>query len=169
MNGRMAQANGLLQAKVEMLRDNLKAARMDASEKARLQAEVARLKERRGGSSTAEHSSGLKTSRSTGEDDMGSQTQLWLQLVRAVWCLDPWEAGITCLGLALTWCCLCAGCAAEGELPACGCQSCTQHAGLACECTTLGSTSEVGTAGKGTEEQAGSPAGACMHVGRSCH
>ena len=80
----MPQANGLLQAKVDMLRDNLKAARMDASEKARLKAEVARLKERRASSTAAEHSGGLKTSRSTGEDDMGSQTQLWLQLVRVI-------------------------------------------------------------------------------------
>jgi hypothetical protein len=80
-----AQANGLLQAKVDMLRDNLKAARTDTAGKARLEAEVARLTERQnsgGSSSMADALGALKPTRSTGDDELGSQTQLWMQLVR---------------------------------------------------------------------------------------
>ena len=41
----LAQTNGLLEAKVEMMRDNLNAARADASAKAALEREVSSLKE----------------------------------------------------------------------------------------------------------------------------
>ena len=41
----LAQTNGLLEAKVEMMRDNLNAVRADASAKAALEREVSSLKE----------------------------------------------------------------------------------------------------------------------------
>ena len=92
------QANSLLQAKVDMLRDNLKAARVTASEKAALESEIALLKQRlaasgrsRSGAASGSRSQVLdgeanaalpiKETRSLSEDG-GSQSQLWMQLVR---------------------------------------------------------------------------------------
>ena len=90
------QANSLLQAKVDMLRDNVKqAARVTASEKAALESEVAQLKQQLAASgrsrsgfasrSTSQVLDGeahaVKQTRSLSEDG-GSQSQLWMQLVR---------------------------------------------------------------------------------------
>lgn len=91
------QANSLLQAKVDMLRDNLKAARVASSEKAALESEVQQLKQQlslsgrnsqesvKGGAlqafvSRSEAKSAGKQMRSLSEDG-GSQSQLWMQLV----------------------------------------------------------------------------------------
>ena len=124
------QANGLLQAKVDMLRDNLKAARTDTAGKARLEAEVARLNERQGGSSSMADALGaLKTSRSTSEDELGSQTQLWIQLVSS--CIVLAGELVTLRGLIL-WRAL-AGRAAEGELAAGRRQPWAQRAAIACQ------------------------------------
>ncbi|CAL8472196.1 g11738 [Coccomyxa elongata] len=92
----LLHANSLLQAKVDMLRDLLKAARVTASEKAALESEVAQLKQRlaapgRSRSGVASRTTSqvldgeahavtpIKQTRSLSEDG-GSQSQLWMQL-----------------------------------------------------------------------------------------
>ncbi len=82
-NSAELQANSLLQAKVEMLRDNLKTARVEAAEKAALQNDVAQLKSQlsKGKDALASGWAGAKP-RSLSEDGGGSQSQVWLQLVR---------------------------------------------------------------------------------------
>lgn len=83
------QANSLLQAKIEMLRDNLKSARVEAAEKAALEKEVAQLKtelSRGKAQGAASTPSGLEQvkQRSLSEDGGGSQSQVWLQLVSQI-------------------------------------------------------------------------------------
>ena len=81
------QANGLLAAKVEMLRDNLKAARTESADRAKLEEEVARLKEQLAAASQEAAGQlpgrgGIRKGRSVSQDELRSQTQLWMQLVR---------------------------------------------------------------------------------------
>lgn len=90
------QANGLLSAKVEMLRDNLKAARMESADKVKLEEEVTQLKQQLAASQGAGQSGrGIRKGRSVSQDELRSQTQLWMQLVRTqpvtmprAWCLS---------------------------------------------------------------------------------